>query len=227
MIAEEVIDNHPLRLLDEETGVPEADLSVVLARSGVGKTSVLINFALDTLLQGKKVLHFCAGMDSEKVHDYYQEIFQELSKEIPEFRGVAWAELNQRLMVISYREAGHMIQELDKELTTLEENAHIEPSLLIVDGLDGDDASSEHLNILKTNAKKHGYKTLASMTIHRNHDGSINLDDPLDLVKSYSTHVYYLEPTQNRIKVDFMTDKGILQLPIYFCPHDLVFKKTS
>lgn len=227
MIAEEVIDNHPLRLLDEKTGIPEAGLSVVLARSGVGKSAALINFALDTLLQGKKVLHFSAGMDSEKVHDYYQEIFQELSNAFPEFRGITWAEINQRLLVISYREANHMMQELDRELTTLEDNAHVEPSLLIVDGLDMDDASNEHLAILKDKAAKaHGYKTLASMTIHRHEDGSINLDDPVDMVKAFSNHIYFLEPAQDRIKMDFMTDEGMLQLPIYFCPHDLVFKKA-
>ena len=228
MIAEEVIDNHPLRLLDKEKGIPEADLSLVLARPGVGKSAVLINFALDTLLQGKKVLHFCAGMDSERVHEYYQEIFQELSREISEFRGIAWAELNQRLMVISYREASHMLQELDKELTTLENNAHVEPSLIVVDGLDSDEASQEQLAILKEKAAaKHGYRTLASMTIHRHQDGSINLEDPVELVRSFSNHIYFLEPEQDRIKVDFVTDKGILPLPIYFCPHDLVFKKSS
>ena len=225
MIAEEVIDNHPLRLLDEETGLPEAELSVVLARSGVGKSAVLINFALDTLLRGKRVLHFTAGMDSEKVHDYYQEIFHELSQNIPQFNGVNWPELNQLLMVISYQDANRMVGDLEKELNTLKENAHLEPTLLVVDGLDGDNATQENLNTLKAISKTYGYKTIASLTIHRNANGSVDLDRPSELVQSHSSHLYFLEPAGDKIKVEFMTDNGLKSLPIYFCPNDLIFKK--
>jgi len=225
MIAEEVIDNHPLRLLDEKTGLPEAELSVVLARSGVGKSAVLINFALDTLLRGKRVLHFAAGMDSERVHDYYQEIFQELSKEVPQFGKVHWPELNQLLMVVSYRDADRMVNDLEKELNTIKDHAHLEPALLVVDGLDGDEASEDNLNTLKAISKSYGYKTIASLTIHRDASGSVDLESPSDLVKSHSNHVYFLEPAQNKIKVDFLTDSGLQQLPIYFCPNDLIFKK--
>lgn len=227
MIAEEVIDNHPLRLLDQETGLPEADLSVVLARPGVGKSAVLINFALDTLVQGKKVLHICSGMDSEKVHEYYQEIHNELTEQSAEFAKLSWADINNNLLVISYTSAESMVADLDNELTTLEDSVHLEPSLLVLDGFDVDGMKEQHLKLLKDIAQKHRYKTLASFTIHRNEDGSVNLDQPIELVKNYSQHVYFLEPSQDKIKMDFLTENGMLQLPIFFCPNDLTFKKNT
>jgi len=227
MIAEEAIDNHPLRLLDAKTRLPEAELSVVLARSGVGKTAALVNFGLDTLLKGKKVLHFSVGMDSEKVHEYYQEIFQELTREMPEISHVSWQVLNQQLLVISYQEVGKMIAELDNELKTLENHAHVSPALLIIDGLDAAHTNTSHLKQFRDVARGHGYTTLASLTIHRHTDGTIDLDTPLSLLKSQSSHVYYLEPTATGVKLDFASEDGMVGLPIYLCPHNLIFKKES
>ncbi len=224
MIAEEVNDNHPLRLLDEKTGLPNAEMSLILARSGVGKSAALINFAIDTLLNGHQVLHFSAGMDSAKVHDYYQEIYTAFLKFNPEDRNHPWEELNNHLMVISYRDSARMINDLDEEIETIHRQARLSPSLVIVDGLDFDEHAETNLTKLHDLAGKHKLRILSSMRIHRHADGSLDLEGPRKVAMQQTSHLYFMEPHGSRIHLEFQTPSGQIDLPVYFCSHELVFR---
>ena len=62
----DVNESHPLRQLEQGGGLTDPGMSLLVARSGVGKSAALINFALDLLLQGKQVLHFTVGMPHDK-----------------------------------------------------------------------------------------------------------------------------------------------------------------
>ncbi|CAM2065392.1 hypothetical protein SCOR_08430 [Sulfidibacter corallicola] len=224
MIAEEVNDNHPLRLLDEKTGLPNAELSLILARSGVGKSAALINFGIDTLLKGQQILHFSAGMDSEKVHDYYQEIYQSFVRFNPEDKDHPWDELNTHLMVISYRDPDRMIADIDDEIKTIHESAKLSPALVIVDGLDFDNRTDDSLNVLKQLAATHEVRVLAAMRVHRNQHGSIDLEGPRSVAMAHTDHIYFLEADKDRVHVEFQTQDGQVELPIYFCSHELIFR---
>ncbi|CAM2009238.1 hypothetical protein [Acanthopleuribacter pedis] len=224
MIAEEVNDNHPLRLLDEKTGLPNAEISLILARSGVGKSAALINFAIDTLLDGHQVLHFSAGMDSAKVHDYYQEIYTAFLKFNPEDRSHPWEELNNHLMVVSYRDSQRMINDLDEEIETIHRQARLSPSLVIVDGLDFDGNAEGQLRRLHNLAGKHKLRILSSMRIHRNADGSLDLEGPRQIAMKQTSHLYFMEPHGSRSHLEFQTPEGQTDLPVYFCHEHLVFR---
>ena len=71
------------------------------------------------------------------------------------------------------------------------------------------------------------YRILASVCIHRDTEGQVDLEGPLQLVSSHTEHIYFMEPepAKDRIKVDKVAGDGALTaLPIYFCPHDFVFR---
>ncbi len=59
MLKKELILQNPLRFLENETGdiLLEGGFGAVLARAGVGKTAILVQLALNTILKGKNVLH--------------------------------------------------------------------------------------------------------------------------------------------------------------------------
>jgi len=226
MSAEDVVEGHPLKLLDEKACLPENELSLIIARSGVGKSAALINFALEQLIAGKQVLHFCAEMTSEKVHQYYQEIFEELARVAPAAAGdVAWNDVFNHFTVISYADAERMVDDLDNEIQTLLSSAQVKPALVVVDGLGVDDRASEELAKLKRAAAHCQVKILAAMLIHRNNHGDVDLETPLSAAKGAAERVFYLEPaSRDRINLDFISSDAPVTLPVYLCPHDLIFK---
>jgi predicted ATP-dependent serine protease len=56
MINEELIQRSPIRILEKSIhgGLKAGEIGAVASQRGVGKTSVLVQVALDKLLQGKK-----------------------------------------------------------------------------------------------------------------------------------------------------------------------------
>ncbi len=226
----EVLESHPLRAFEREPegGFPESEVSLFLARSGVGKSAALINFAIDSMLAGNRVFHFSVGMTSDKVHQYYEEIYQEYRKAYQDNREMDdWNTLNHRLMVISYRDADKMIDDLEPEIQTIATSAHLEPALIIVDGLDFGPNSTHHLKLMAESAKTHEVKILSAMTVHRTADGCVDVESPHQTARHSVRRIYFLDPVKNRIKLEALGESldQTHEMPIYFNPGDLLFYK--
>jgi len=228
MCGEDKNESHPPHLLQENGGLLNPGMNLLIARSGVGKSAAMINFALETLLQGKHVLHFTAGMTSEKAHHYYQEIFADFQRLYPATQNVSWDEIYHRFIVISYLEPNAMISDLEKEIETICSSAHLEPGLILVDGLDVDAETNNNLDKMKSLAAKRGTRILASLRIHRAKDGHLDLDGSVNMAKAHTDRIYFLEPapSQDRINLELMSGETPSLLPIYFCPHNFVFKSA-
>jgi len=224
----EISDSHPLRQLEQGGGLADPGMSLLVARSGVGKSAALINFALDLLLQGKQVLHFTAGMPSEKTHQYYHKIYNDYTRHYPDQKKLSWEEVYHNFIVISYLEPGNMIADLEKEISTIITSASLNPHLIVVDGLEINEQTADTLRAINRAACTHKTRILASVRIHRTADGGVDLDGPLALISSHTEHIYYLEPepSKDRIKVDKVTNGGLTELPLYFCPHDFIFRNA-
>jgi hypothetical protein len=225
----DINESHPLRQLEKEGGLADPGMSILVARTGVGKSAALINFALDLLMQGKQVLHFTAGMPSEKTHQYYKKIFTDFTRNYPPAGKRSWEDVYANFIVISYLETANMIADLEREIGTVISSARLEPALIIVDGLEIDEQTADTLQAIQRAATAHGTRILASVRIHRDTDGHVNLEGPLQLVSSHTEHIYFLEPepSRDRIKVDRVGSNGALHaMPIYFCPHDFVFRHS-
>jgi hypothetical protein len=228
MCGEDKNESHPLHLLQEKGGSLNPGMNLLIARSGVGKSAAMINFALATLLQGKHVLHFTAGMTSEKTHHYYKEIFTDLQRLYPNVQKVGWEDIYHRFIVISYLEPNAMISDLDKEIETICKSANLQPGLIIVDGLDIDDETSAHLDKVKSVASKREMQILASLRIHRAKDGHLDVDGSVNMAKAHTDRIYLMEPapSQDRINLELFSDNGNSHLPVYFCPHNFIFKSA-
>ncbi len=226
MSAEDVVEGHPLKMLDEKTCLPENGMGLIIARPGVGKSAVLINFALEELIQGRQVLHFCADMTSEKAHQYYREIFEEMKRTYGDaISGTTWDDVYHNFIVISYMDPHKMVNDLEAEIQTILSSADFNPSLVAVDGLDLNGVTEQALGTLKQAAQNKRVKLLASMVIHRNAHGDVDLDSPIQAAHDHTDHIYYLEPaSRDRVNFDFMSVNGPAKLPVYLCPHDFIFK---
>ncbi len=229
MNAEDVIESHPLRLLEGDKAIPKGEISLLLARSGVGKSAALINFALNEILQGNHVLHFSAGMASEKTHHYYQKIFNDYTKHHPEVPNGSWEEVYHHFTVVSYLDAGKMIEDLDTEIDTIISSTQVRPTLIVVDGLDfPEEADRKHLAAMEAVARKYNVKLLASLRIHRKMAGEVDLEGPFNQAKAFSSHIYFLEPDpeRDRINLELINASGKELLAVSFCPHDFIFRSS-
>ncbi len=82
MEKQDLFDKSPVRLFDEATegGLKAGEIGLVTAKKGLGKTSVLVQFGMDTLLQDKQLAHVTFDLHSSNVISWYDGIFAELAK---------------------------------------------------------------------------------------------------------------------------------------------------
>ncbi len=82
MVKQDLFDKSPVRLFDEATngGLKAGSLGLVTSKKGLGKTSVLVQFGMDTLLQDKQLVHVTFDLHSSNVISWYDGIFTELAK---------------------------------------------------------------------------------------------------------------------------------------------------
>ena len=82
MQKEDLIKKNPLRVLNplSDESLPDHRMGLVMARAGLGKTAILVQIAMDSMLRGQKVLHVSIGEDLGKAKAWYDDIFKYISE---------------------------------------------------------------------------------------------------------------------------------------------------
>ena len=77
MSKKNLILRNPLRRLAKKNQeiLPRGEFGAVLARAGVGKTAMMVQLSLETLLRGNHVLHVSIDDPVNKVSLWYDEVF--------------------------------------------------------------------------------------------------------------------------------------------------------
>lgn len=128
----------PLRLLEQglHGGLGRGHLGLVLAGTGVGKSSFLVGVALDELLRGKPVLHVALDHSVQHVRDHYDTVFEELAATTHlENAVVVRAEIDRLRRIRAYPASAFDAKRLGEALE-LEREIGAPPELIVVDGLD-------------------------------------------------------------------------------------------
>jgi len=139
MLKEDLIKKNPLRLLSPadqgKTGSPQ--MGLVMARAGLGKTAILVQIALDTMLRGNKVLHVSIGQSLEKTKIWYDDIFRDIAKaENLERAADIQDELMSQRMIMTFNEESFSVAKLRERLKDLIDQHIFKPDCLLVDGFD-------------------------------------------------------------------------------------------
>lgn len=84
MVKQDLYNKSPVRLFDAATegGLKEGGLGLVTSKKGLGKTSVLVQFGMDTLLKDEQLVHVTFDLHSSNVISWYDGIFAEIAKKI-------------------------------------------------------------------------------------------------------------------------------------------------
>ena len=170
MLKKDLILRNPLRLLGRESDdiLPEGGFGAVLARAGVGKTALLVQLSLNSLLQNKNVLHISLNDPVNKVSIWYQEVFNHIahSYEIQKMDEL-WENLLPHRFIMTFKVEGFSAPKLEERLTDLTEQNIFTPQMLLIDGLPFDASIRDPLMELKSLAKAQGLHVWFTVLTHR------------------------------------------------------------
>ncbi len=172
---EYLVSNNPLRALglEKEDGADSRRVGLVMARAGLGKTAILVQIAMDSMLRDNKVLHVAIGEDLDKTRTWYDDILALMDQEnkIDGFQDVV-AEVIQNRMIMTFKENSFDAAKLEERMQDLAQQGIFKADCLVVDGFDfaGSDSAAA-LNELKGFMDKNDLKMIwFSAVSHRGDD---------------------------------------------------------
>jgi hypothetical protein len=152
VVKEELISRSPVRVFEKSIhgGLKNGELGVVAAQSGIGKTAVLVQIALDKLLRNKKVIHVSFSQHTDYVLTWYTDIFNEFirKKNLEKVQEVK-AELIKNRVLMNFNQDGITGGMMLRSLRAMINDGGFKADALIIDGFDFSRSGRERLSQIK------------------------------------------------------------------------------
>jgi hypothetical protein len=168
MVKQELIQRSPVRIFMDSIhgGLKSGELGLVAAPSGIGKTSVLVQIALDKLLQNEKVIHISFTQHTDYVLAWYEDIFDEfIKKKNLENEQDVKDDIVKNRVLMKFNQDGLTIEQILKSLCALIKDGGFNANTMIVDGFDFSKAKKEHIAAFKAFAEKMGVSIWCSCSV--------------------------------------------------------------
>lgn len=206
-MANDLIVNNPLRALgleDKADGKVQSMMGLVMARAGLGKTAILVQFALDCMLLGNKVLHVSIGEGVDKTRTWYDDILSLLTggekiESIPE--------VMKNRMIMTFKESSFSKALLEERLDDLVQQNIYKPECLIIDGYDFEKNDKKSLEGLRDFMNERGLKMIWFSAVSHRGDTRVSMDGvpaPCHEVDSLFDTVLLIKPEGNAMKLDIL-----------------------
>ncbi|MDR2534714.1 MAG: hypothetical protein LBD29_01615 [Treponema sp.] len=211
MVKEELIQRSPVRVFEKSIkgGLKAGEIGVIASPNGIGKTSVLVQIALDKLLQGQKVIHVSFTQHNNYVLAWYENIFDEFIKKqdlenLPEVKD----DLIKNRVLMHFNQAGMSGEQILRSLKAMIQDGGFKANTIIIDGFDFAQSNREYLGAVKAFARELGVSIWYSCNVSEGEaytEGKIPfvLKDWLDLLES----VIVLEPKPDHIALSVSKDR--------------------
>ena len=168
MLKEELIKKSPVRILERgiEGGLKTGNIGVIASRKGIGKTSVLVQLALDKLLQGKKIVHVSFTTHTSYVISWYENIFTELTRKrnLVNMDGIH-DELVKNRVIMNFNQEGISTEQILRSLQAMIVDGDFKAEAVIIDGFDFTRSAPDHISKVKDFAKEMGLEIWYSCTM--------------------------------------------------------------
>jgi hypothetical protein len=205
MLKHDLILRNPLRLMghENEAIVPQGGFGAVLARAGVGKTALIVQVALNTMLQQKNVLHVSLNDPVDKVNLWYQEVLNSLAhqyhvRQIKEL----WESIQMHRLIMTFKVEGFSVPKLEERVKDLTAQQIFNPHMVIIDGLPFDEKLRLPLEGLKAFSVSHGLHLWFTVTTHRHQaPGADGLPVQLASVADLFDAAIQLQPEGKKIHI--------------------------
>ena len=204
MLKKDLITRHPLGIQGDETDIiSNGEFGAVLSRAGVGKTALLVQLALNTMLRNRNVLHISLNDPVDKITLWYKELFNHLAQDhTVEEANQLWEFLLPHRFIMTFRVAGFSVPRLKERMADLTGQNIFHPDMVIIDGLKFDESTMECLADLKKFADEQSFHAWFSMHIHRDEEIlKEGIPSPLPDVEDLFDVALQLQPEKTDIRI--------------------------
>jgi archaellum biogenesis ATPase FlaH len=213
MVKEELIQRSPIRIFEKSIngGLKAGEIGIIASSSGIGKTSVLVQLALDQLLQAQKVIHVSFTQHTDYVLAWYEDIFDEFIKKqdlaaSPDIKN----ELVKNRVLMNFNQGGITGEQILRSLRAMILEGGFKAETLIIDGFDFSQADYERIAQVKAFAKELGLSVWYSCNV-KGEKSSYNQQKIPHLIKDYQDLVdvvIVLEAQQEYITFSVSKDRN-------------------
>ena len=173
MSKQELIEKNPLRILSSKAQATGAcqRMGLVMARAGVGKTAILVQIALNSILHGSQVVHVSIGQSLDKTKAWYDDIFKDIVTGLQlEKASETREEMMRHRMIMTFNASTFSPPKLEERLNDLLYQNIFQPACLIIDGFDFTRADRQVLHDLRELMNTMNLDIWFSATTHRDDD---------------------------------------------------------
>jgi hypothetical protein len=195
-------------------GLKPGELGLIASPSGLGKTSVLVQIALDKLIQGKKVIHVSFTQHTDYVLAWYEDIFDEFikKKNLENEQEVKNGIIKNRVLM-KFNQEGVTVDQIIRSLRAMIADGGFSAEFVIVDGYDFSSADSERIAKVKAFAKELNLAVWYSCTVKGGAADALydKRDIPM-VIKDYADlfeAIVVLEPKQDHIELKVSKDREL------------------
>lgn len=205
---EDLVSNNPLRALglEKEDGADGRRVGLIMARAGLGKTAILVQIAMDSMLRDNKVMHVAIGEGVEKTRTWYDDILGLMNEEkkIENFQQVVDDVMKNR-MIMTFKENSFDAAKLEERMEDLVQQGIFKADCLVVDGFDFADANSAAaIDELKGFMEKNDLKMIWFSAVSHRGDERVSANGvpaPCHEIDDAFDTVLLISPEDNGIKL--------------------------
>jgi hypothetical protein len=206
---EPLVNQNPLRVLN--MGRNNKQMGLVMARAGLGKTALLVQIALDSILRGNRVIHISIGETIEKTKIWYDDILQFILQDAVVDNPHELIDMVQRhRMIMTFKESAFSRSRLEERLNDLILQDIFKPNCLVIDGFDFESTSREELEDIKDLLDSMNLQAWFSAVSHRGDQrvSPAGVPAPCHEIDDLFDTVVLLKPEPDHIQLDIIRNNG-------------------
>jgi hypothetical protein len=206
---ETLVNQNPLRVLNL-TG-NDKKLGLIMARAGLGKTALLVQIALESILRGNRVVHISIGESIEKTKIWYDDILQLILQDGSVTNPHDLIDMVQRhRMIMTFKESAFSRARVEERLNDLILQDIFKPNCIVVDGFDFGAADRESLEDIKDLMESMSLQAWFSAVSHRDDDrvSPAGVPAPCHELDDLFDTIVLLKPEQKLIQLDIIRNNG-------------------
>jgi len=212
MQKEELIKKNPLRVLNplSAEALPDHRMGLVMARAGLGKTAILVQIAMDSILRGQNVLHVSIGEGLEKAKAWYDDIFKYIAEGFQlDNAAEIEDELMRNRMIMTFKESAFSRPKLEERLNDLVYQNIFRPEVVVIDGFDFAKADYDSVMDLKEMMAAMNVQGWFSALRHRddNRKSAAGIPAPCHEVDGLFDTVIIVQPEKDSILLNIIKDE--------------------
>jgi hypothetical protein len=212
MKKEELVQRSPVRSLEKllHGGLKTGEIGIISSPSGLGKTSVLVQIALDKLLQDKKIIHVSFTQQTSYVLAWYDDIFNEFTqkKNLDNSTSIR-DDLVKNRIILNFNQDTVTSDTIQASLKAMITEGGFNAEAIIIDGFDFSKALPERISNLKDFARESGLSLWYSCTVKDDtaYDKR-GIPTVIQTIENLIDVVIVLNPKVDHIKLSVTKDRG-------------------